>query len=190
MRIIKLSSITFLFLCLTFGTMVSCDGDDNQDEELAGELICDDGIDNDDDGDTDCEDFDCILDPNCVVVTCDDFFEAGCNRVVECDEGGNIEECIAISELVVDCNIINNFPNPNQCIADLENFNCELLDAGFLPNSCTPVSACEECQNDSDCEEGLACLDCFNDCIGDVKRCTFPNNFLIECEDGNFRTQE
>ena len=27
MRIIKFSSITFLFLCLTFGTMVSCDGD-------------------------------------------------------------------------------------------------------------------------------------------------------------------
>ncbi len=35
MRIIKLFSITLLLLCLTFGTMIGCDSDGDQDEELA-----------------------------------------------------------------------------------------------------------------------------------------------------------
>jgi len=35
MRIIKLFSITLLLLCLTIGTMIGCDIDGDQDEELA-----------------------------------------------------------------------------------------------------------------------------------------------------------
>ncbi len=35
MRIIKLFSITLLLLCLTIGTMIGCDSDGDQDEELA-----------------------------------------------------------------------------------------------------------------------------------------------------------
>jgi len=75
MSIIKLLSITFLLICITFGTIGGCGGgdEDNNGEssgnggELAGEQNCTDGIDNDGDTEIDCDDFDCILDPACMV---------------------------------------------------------------------------------------------------------------------------
>lgn len=73
MRIFKLFSITFLLICITFGTMIGCEdeenngGSSNDGGELSGELNCTDGIDNDSDTETDCDDIDCILDPACMV---------------------------------------------------------------------------------------------------------------------------
>jgi len=75
MRIVKLFSITFLLICITFGTIGGCGGGDEDNNGasssngggLAGEQNCTDGIDNDSDTDTDCDDIDCILDPACMV---------------------------------------------------------------------------------------------------------------------------
>ena len=60
----------FIFL-ISFGTIGGCGGGDESngsigiEEELAGELNCTDGIDNDGDTEIDCDDIDCILDPAC-----------------------------------------------------------------------------------------------------------------------------
>jgi len=75
MSIIKLFSITFLLIYITFGAIGGCGGgyEDNNGEssgnggELAGEQNCTDGIDNDGDTEIDCDDIDCILDPECAV---------------------------------------------------------------------------------------------------------------------------
>ena len=75
MRLFKLFSFLILILCISFGTIGGCGGgdEDNNGEssgnggELAGEQNCTDGIDNDSDTETDCEDIDCILDPACMV---------------------------------------------------------------------------------------------------------------------------
>jgi len=157
MRIIKLFSITFLFLCLIFGTMVSCDGDgDNgEDEELAGELVCDDGIDNDDDGDTDCDDIDCILDPACEepvvqVISCDELVMILCDRADTC---GFVlaEECLfsyMFEDLLLECeDFIQDFDmiakdefvsqTPSEeCMMDMASFDCQAFDNFDLPPSC------------------------------------------------------
>jgi len=80
---IRLLTITLLFIFIAIGTIGGC-GDSGIVGEFAGEVNCMDGIDNDGDTETDCEDIDCILDPACNV-TCDDFLEAFCNRAVDCD---------------------------------------------------------------------------------------------------------
>ena len=192
MRLIKLLSITFLLSFLIIGTMVGCDGDDgdngNGNGELAGETECADLMDNDDDGEIDCEDIDCILAPNCVEVTCDDFLEAFCNRQVQCN-GLTFEECIAFAELFIsslDCSDIEELPTANQCIADLDNFSCEDLLNDLGPESCAPSEGvCEVCDVDEDCGEGLICVDCLEDCTGVPERCV---GFFFDqvCEDGTF----
>jgi hypothetical protein len=51
------------------------------------ELVCDDGIDNDSDGDTDCDDSDCVGKPGCVVVRED------CTNGVDDDGDGKVDCC-------------------------------------------------------------------------------------------------
>jgi len=192
MRIIKLSSITFLFLCLTFGTMVSCDGDGDQDEELAGELICNDGIDNDNDGDTDCEDIDCILAPNCVPASCEDVLDANCQLLVDC-ELSTFEDCILAFEIVgIVCENVESTAT-QECINDIDETSCEDVEMGILPESCGDtleiLGLCDECEVDEDCPVGLFCFPCTAECSGVVSRCTSQILFA-ECTDGIFRTQE
>jgi hypothetical protein len=196
MHIIKLLSIIFLFVFITFGIIGGCgssDGNDG-DEELAGELICDDGIDNDEDTEIDCDDIDCILDPACTGASCEEFVEAFCNRIDEC---GIIlfipcEESLALQGL--DCDILEGSV-PQQCIDDISENDCNEVDMGNLPESCgedqfSVIGGCEECEDDLDCEEGLICIDCIDECTGSVKRCTVAALAVLECEDGLFRTQE
>ena len=193
MRLIKFLSITFLLSFLIIGTMVGCDGDngDGDNGELAGETECADLMDNDDDGEVDCEDIDCILAPNCVEVTCDDFIEAGCNRLVECD-GVTLEDCIDIIELIIDvnenidCNDVTGLPTVSECIAEIDNFDCEDFNNDLGPDSCSPSEGlCEICEVDEDCAEGLICVDCVDNCTGVDMRCTSAFFDQI-CEDGQF----
>jgi hypothetical protein len=44
---------------------------------------------------------------------------------------------------------------------------------------------CAACEEDADCETDLACVPCFDDCTGDVRRCSIFDS-LLECEDGRF----
>ena len=69
MNYLRLLGIAVLFVFVGLGTVGGCggsgDGDGNGD--LAGEINCTDGIDNDGDTETDCSDIDCILDPFCII---------------------------------------------------------------------------------------------------------------------------
>ena len=63
--------LLFLFLIVVLGfSFTACDGGGESSSnggELAGEQNCTDGIDNDGDTETDCEDIDCIFDPACMI---------------------------------------------------------------------------------------------------------------------------
>ncbi|MCH8242632.1 MAG: hypothetical protein IH897_08485 [Planctomycetes bacterium] len=63
----------------------------------ASELACDDGIDNDCDSLTDCDDADCLTAPNCscvpteiLEISCDDGVDNDCDGLVDCDD---LEAC-------------------------------------------------------------------------------------------------
>ena len=200
-RIIKLISIIFLLVTVTFG-LGGCDSsenDDNQDEELAGELICDDGIDNDGDTDIDCDDIDCILDPVCEVA-CDDIIAAYCDKTAECN-GTTFEDCILEFDGFLnndnmlgnafDCEIIVELPTAQQCVEDIGNMDCSAIDNVEAPDSCFPAEACNVCESDEDCADGLFCFECIINCteLFPTSRCS-ANNFFIQCEDGLYRTQE
>ncbi len=57
------------------------------------EAICDDGIDNDGDGDVDCEDSDCSSDDACQTVSCSDYTDKGSCRDAGCDWNKKNETC-------------------------------------------------------------------------------------------------
>ena len=158
MRLMKIISIIFLFICITFGAIGGC-GDD------------------DDGGDID--------------QLCDEFLDALCERVEECDEEVNFNQCVEIFEPLVDCDTVDGLPDPDQCIADLDTIDCEALDVDdllILPDSCQPVGTCDICETDADCPDDLMCFACTEDCTGEVDRCTWI--FNVECPDGIFRTQQ
>jgi len=194
MRILKLLSIITLFFLITFGIIGGCgsgsDGDGNG--EVVIELICDDGIDNDGNGFTDCEDLACVIDPVCEVVSCEAIFDSLCDRFEVC-ELGTFEDCILVFELLgFNCENIESTAT-QECIDDLNIFDCEDVEMGNLPDSCadtlTIIGSCDECEVDADCPGDLFCFECFENCTGEVNRCS-GLLFFLECTDGIFRTQE
>jgi hypothetical protein len=48
--------------------------------------ICDDGIDNDNDGFIDCDDIDCDSDTGCVVEICNDGIDNDSDGFIDCDD--------------------------------------------------------------------------------------------------------
>ena len=191
---LRFLSFLILIILISFGTIGGCGGGDGDGSgnggELAGEMNCTDGIDNDDDTEIDCADIDCILDPACTIA-CEEFVEAYCDRIGECGVillvpcKDSIESLIE-NEDVFDCTQITNLPTANECITDLDEFDCDALIDDFGPESCSASEGlCDECEVDEDCGEGLLCFDCKEDCTGVDSRCT--NAFFDQqCEDGRF----
>ena len=189
MRIIKLASIIFLFICISFGTIGGCgDSEINIDGDGNGGIF-----DGDDNG---------------LSQLCEDFINALCERGGECNAAPNFDNCVDFFELFTGCDLIENLPNPNQCIADLDNFDCvAFTEDTLLPDTCTPVGACDICETDADCPEELFCSSCFDgfddldgfpglddldgldgppECTGVVDRCAPFSFFFVDCGDGFF----
>lgn len=61
----------------------SCKSDDDSQNQVE---ICNDGIDNDNDGFIDCDDFDCDSDPNCAIEICDDGIDNDNDGFIDCDD--------------------------------------------------------------------------------------------------------
>ena len=132
---------------------------------------------------------------------CKDFIEVGCDRMVECDDSILFDECVFASLFVFevgvggDCSNVAAGPTFNQCLEDLSEFECSLIDED-IPPSCQsvlignpPVGLCGVCDTDADCAEGLICSECIGDCTGAPSRCT--DLFIpFTCEDGIFRTEQ
>jgi len=194
MNYIRLLGIAVLFVFVGLGTVGGCgssggsgDGDGNGD--LAGEINCMDGIDNDGDTQTDCDDIDCILDPVCnmPVLSCEDIKNAFCERSAECFDQLTVELCLIALGVIEDsgfeCEEIFNLSNAQDCVADLDNFDCQELDIA-PPVSCSPEGVCDICVTDNDCNESQLCFGCFENCTGAVDRCS--GALPYRCEDGLF----
>jgi len=182
----------WLFL-LTSIILISCNSGDinipGGNGGIAGEINCTDGIDNDGDTLIDCEDIDCILAPACNVIsaTCEDFINAVCERSGECNAVFNFENCVTFFGNFTNCNTIHNLLDVNQCIADLDNFDCvALTEDTLLPDTCTSEGTCDICESNADCPVGLSCNDCFDNCTGAVDRCIPLSFFFADCIDGFF----
>ena len=196
MRIIKLFSIIFLLVCITFGAIGGCgsSGGGDQDEELAGELICNDEIDNDNDGDTDCEDIDCILFPNCIPASCEELVAAQCDRLDDCDLlfGITFEECVATVAIFLGIICGENVESSAtlECVDDIIDLSCDAVEAGVTPESCEDtleiIGLCDECETSEDCPGSLLCFECTFECTGNVGRCA-PLGVFAECVDGIFK---
>jgi len=151
-----------------------------------------DMIDNDGDTEIDCDDIDCILDPNCVPASCDDFLNASCQLFEDC-ELIPFEDCILALELAgLVCENVESTAT-QECINDIDETSCDVAEMGVEPESClgtqVPIGLCDECEVDEDCPVGLFCFPCTADCTGVVDRCTSLILFA-ECTDGIFRIEE
>ena len=74
--------IAFSFIAFSVLNYQSCKGDDDS----TPNEICNDGIDNDGDGFTDCDDFDCDSDPNCNNEICDDGIDNDGDGFTDCED--------------------------------------------------------------------------------------------------------
>jgi hypothetical protein len=125
---------------------------------------------------------------------CGGLAEAICTRSVECDIDPSFSECIETPfiEQILDCVEILG-TTLDECIVDLADFDCDALAEDEFPETCEelmivippPVGGCAVCQGDEDCPADLKCFGCFEDCTGEVMRCS-DSEFFIECEDGIF----
>lgn len=151
--------LTIIFICSTLLYIGACSGGGNnngaENGDLAGEGDCTDGVDNDGDTEVDCEDIDCILDPACP--GCEEIVAILCNRADEC--GFVLEdECIAdyvFNDLGFDCSEFLTGPFTDECMDDIDNFDCDSFGNDELPESCgsefvtpqgiqVPPGACED----------------------------------------------
>lgn len=174
---------------------------------VAGETNCTDGIDNDGDNLIDCTDLNCLSDPACdaAVGDCEDFIDALCDRFGECNEQSAFGNCVSFFTFFTDCETVENLPDPDDCIADLDNFDCvTLTEDTILPDSCVPEGACDVCTSNADCPDDLLCSECFDglddifddgffdgdmnefECTGVVDRCAPLSFFFVDCGDGLF----
>ncbi|MBC8884453.1 hypothetical protein H9X57_16970 [Flavobacterium piscinae] len=79
-----------LLLLFSFSMIIyqSCKSDD---DSIPVE-ICNDGIDNDNDGFTDCDDNDCVSDPSCTVEICNDGIDNDNDGFVDCNDNDCVSD--------------------------------------------------------------------------------------------------
>jgi len=120
---------------------------------------------------------------------CEDSKNAFCERAAECDLeiAETVELCLLalefIEDVFLDCEEIFNSSSAQDCVADLENIDCQELDIA-IPASCSPEGACNICETDNDCDASQLCFECSQDCTGEVNRCS--GLFFSRCGDGIF----
>jgi len=118
---------------------------------VTSETSCDDGIDNDADGDTDCDDSECNSDPICLSCAVDaDCAEGVCenNACVECRDPS---DCASMACLYNEC---------VQCITEIE---CDIqFGPGYICNvgaTYNNICIAPGCTDDSDCLNNFVCFD-------------------------------
>jgi hypothetical protein len=195
----------FIVMIISFGIIGGCGGGGTSGEgsggELAGETNCSDKMDNDGDGEMDCLDIDCILDPACP--TCEEIVEIFCDKEDECGfmQG---DECIAdfvFNKLGNDCEEFLAEPFTDECMKDINNIECDaFVDTDEprrvyddLPDSCgdefvapegiqVPPGACEDLIL-SICDRVVECnIVTFDECILEL-RFFYEEVAGIDCRD-------
>jgi hypothetical protein len=134
----------------------------------------------------------CVNIPECggpplpPVQSCEDIENAFCERSAECDQEITVELCLLGLDIIkagneLGCEEIFNLSSAQECVAVLENFDCQEI---AIPASCSPEGACNICETDNDCDASQLCFECSQDCTGEVDRCS--GAFFSRCEDGVF----
>jgi hypothetical protein len=186
MSTLRLISVSLLFVIIAFATIGGCGGGGDGDGggEFAGETNCSDKVDNDGDGEVDCADIDCILDPACP--ECQEIVAILCDRADECGFV-LVDECVAdyvFNDLGFDCREFLAGAFTDECMEDMDNFDCDAFgNSGLptfrvyddLPDSCgdefivpelqVPPGACEDffvaiCDRVVECDIGT-----FDECL-------------------------
>jgi|GEM_PF-1972505 len=155
--------------------------------------ICDDGIDNDNDGQIDCDDPDCFFDPACNggAEVCDDGIDNDGDGLADCDD---VQDCQAFPGCDYgggDCCTDNGTPGcendlGEDCVCAADPFCCEsqwdAICADVFENTCGGSCGGNsegDCSNLVD-DDGDGLIDCDDaDCFGDPN-CVGPQ-FEIDC---------
>jgi Zn-dependent metalloprotease len=129
--------------------------------------ICDDGIDNDEDGATDCDDSDCAFDLACAEPeVCDDGVDNDLDGATDCDDSDCALELVCAVPEVCDDGVDNDLDGA----AD-----CDDADCMYFP-ACVPDEVCDD-GVDNDYDGATDCAD--SDCALDLA-CAEPE----DCADG------
>jgi hypothetical protein len=159
-----------LTLLLAAGTWTACGDDDGG----GGEQACDDGIDNDGDGLTDCDDDDCADDPICDVTSeldCGDAIDNDGDGLTDCDDDDCADDPLCDG---VEVNCDDGVDNDGDGLTDCDDEEC------FDDPACeTGETACDDgVDNDGD---GLT--DCDDDDCADDAACQ-----IVVCGDTDLGT--
>ncbi|MBI5739348.1 MAG: DUF4215 domain-containing protein [Nitrospirae bacterium] len=133
----------------------NCDGQVDEGCLQAQELICDDGIDNDGDSQTDCADGDCASAGNCLASMCNDAVKNGNETDTDC--GGSCSKCVEGKRCLgyTDCAsgvCYNGFCAFPTCMDMVKNGSETDIDCGG--GVCPKCSIGEDCIVAPDCSSG------------------------------------
>jgi len=199
MNYLRLLGILILFVLVGLGTVGGCGssggGGGGEGCCVIGPDACVDGT-----NQAECDLLEGVLDkgvlcgaiPECgdvpPVLGCEDIEDAFCEKSAECIEI-TVELCLLGLDIIkegneLDCEEIFNLSSAQDCVADLDNFDCPESDLNIIPASCSPEGVCNICETDNDCDASQLCFECFEDCTGEVDRCA--SALFSRCEDGVF----
>jgi hypothetical protein len=165
MKTIKITLMP-LFFCLFVFAFNACSDDEDTTPE-----ICNNGIDDDADGDIDCADSDCATD--CIEI-CDNGIDDDGDGAIDCADS----DCVGTADCLEICN--NGIDDDLDGLTDCDDSECntaagcfEICDNGIDDDSdgaidcadseCAAASGCfEECNNAVD-DDGNGDIDCFDD---------------------------
>ena len=135
------------------------------------EVDCSDGIDNDQDGDVDCADIDCLGSPDCPELDCDNGIDDDADGHIDCAD----PDCYGTPTCVPETNCVDGIDNDSDGLVDCDDDDCDIALA---------------CQPESDCADGLdndgdGLIDCDDSDCDDSPDCglCFPVEAELTCGD-------
>jgi hypothetical protein len=115
------------------------------------EQDCGDGVDDDGDGDTDCEDTDCLANPACPELDCENGVDDDADGQTDCND----PDCFGIPTCIPETNCVDGIDNDGDTVTDCEDPDCALATV------CQPETACADgLDNDGDGDADCADQDC------------------------------
>ena len=185
-------------LCLYVGGVAGCSDDDGGNPST--ENNCTDGIDNDEDGLTDCDDDDCINDAACQVLVediCDDTIDNDGDGLTDCDDddcAGDIA-CSVLTETECDDGLDNDDDgdtdcDDSDCIGDAACTDTEVQCDDGLDNDDDGDTDCD----DSDCDGDPACttatcMDFAYDTVPDGEQALTGTSYSGDASDWVYQAQ-